>query len=182
VTVEALESGVAGLLIAHPKTSERWVLVHAASGLAVSRMAKHHDPEVLVGLAGRLATLADWTQAAISVPGPVLRREVDRALSASGLAASSRDGDVGQTQVAESDRNLLVRVLRSVHTAVAPAVFAKAIGDLDTEERARLRALLTDEAAESGMILKPLPGGEHGSSPAALSPPVPHAAAGSAAG
>jgi hypothetical protein len=179
VPVEAIESGVPGLALALPPSSERWVLVHVPSGLAVSRAAKHHDPEVLVELASRLAPLADWSQAALAVPGPVLRREVDRALADSGLEAASRTTP-GEPQgwSTERERDLLVTVLRRAHTAIAPGDFATVIEDLDAEERAQLRALLTDEPT-TGAVLQSLPAGEAETS--ASSPLVSDAESGSAA-
>jgi hypothetical protein len=179
VVVEALESGVPGLALALPPSAERWVLVHVPSGLAVSRAAKHHHPEVLVELAGRLAPLADWSQATLAVPGPVLRREVDRALADSGLAAAPRAAP-GESQEWSSnrERDLLVTVLRRAHTAVAPGAFAKVIEDLDAEERAHLRALLTNEPT-TGVVLQSLPGGEAETS--VSSPLTPDAESGSAA-
>ena len=161
VMVEALESGVPGLVLARPPSSGHWVLVHAASGLAVSRSAKSDEPEALLVLAGHLGPLADWTRPGISVPGPVLRREVDRALGESGLAGPSRTptGEPPASSI-EQDRELLIGVLREVHRAVPPGVFAKAIEDLDANQRAQLRVLLVDEPADTGAVVQSLPGGE----------------------
>ena len=39
-------------------------------------------------------------------------------------------------------------------------MFADAIGDLDAEERARLRALLTDQFADTGAVVQSLPRSE----------------------
>jgi hypothetical protein len=161
VTAEAIDSGVPGLVLAKTAGSEHWVLVHTASGLAVSRSAKHGDREVLTALAQRLAPLADWTRRAIPVPGPVLRREIDLVVEEVGLPTPSRSFPrTGRTWSAEQDRALLTRVLRRVHTSMPAGTFADAIGDLDTEERAHLRALLTDQPGETGAVLQSLPGGE----------------------
>ncbi len=181
VVVEALDSGVPGLVLAHGPTSEGWVLVHTASGLTVSRSAKHHDPDVLVALARRLAPLADWTEGAIPIPGPVLRREIDQVIKEAGLAPLPRsrmsDRPVWST---EQDRDLLARVLRVVHTTVPPGMFAKAIEGLDAEERAHLRALLTDELTDSGAVVQSLPAGEP--RPPAVTRPVPKQGSDMAAG
>ena len=181
VLVEALETGVPGLVLALPPTSVRWVLLHAASGLAVSRSAKHHDPQVLMALAARLARLADWTQPAIPVPGPVFRREVDRALSEAGLSRAPRTSTSEERRWSgQEERELLVRVLRDLHTAVPPGVFAKTIGDLDAGERAHLRALLTDQPTDTGAVVQSLQAGE--TEPPAAPQPVPRSEPGSAAG
>jgi hypothetical protein len=181
VAVEALETGVPGLVLARPPTSLRWVLLHAASGLAVSRWAKHHDPEVLMVLSARLAPLADWTQKAIPLPGPVLRREVDRALSESGLSPPSRTPTSEEPGWSDEEgRKLLVRVLRELHTAIPPGVFAKSIGDLDADERAHLRALLTDQPSDTGAVVQSLQGGD--TEPPAPPQAVQESEPGSAAG
>jgi len=158
VFAEALESGVPGLFLGRPRTSDRWVLVHAASGLAVSRATKHRDPEVLVTVARCLAPLTDWTQPVVPIPRSALCREVDAALLMAGLSPPCRptEGD-GRGWPTEQDRALLLRVLRNVHAAAPPALFAKAIGDLDADERAHLRALLTDQPAGNGAVVPSLP-------------------------
>lgn len=181
VEAEALDSGVPGLGLAHEPTSEGWVLVHIASGLAVSRSAKHHDPEVLVALARRMAPLADWTQRAIPIPGPVLRQEIDEAVKEAGLAPldRSRTSDVPVWST-ERDRELLTRVLREVHTAMPPGMFAGAIEALDAEERAHLRALLTDQLADTGAVVQSLPRSEPQAP--AITQPVEESEPGSAAG
>jgi len=160
VTVEAVASGIAGLVLAPASAPGWWVLVHAASGRTVSRSARHCDPEVLRGLAQRLAPLTDWTQRTIAVPGPVLRREVDLALEKTGMSMPNRStaGPV-RPWTAEEDRALLTRVVRKVHTAMPAGMFADAIGDLDTAQRAHLRALLIDEGADTGAVLTSLPTG-----------------------
>ncbi len=71
-------------------------------------------PQALVALAGRLAPLADWTEQTIPVPGPVLRAEVDRALSESELSLLPRPAtseELGWST--EQDQELLVGVLRA---------------------------------------------------------------------
>lgn len=181
VVVEALDSGVPGLALAHPPTLDGWVLMHRASGLAVSRSAKHHDPEVLVALAQRLASLADWTQAAIPIPGPVLRREIDQVVEEAGLVPISRpEASDDRPWSTEQDRDLLSRVLRRVHTAMSPGMFANAIGDLDTEERAHLRALLTDQPEDAGAVVQSLPRSDP--EPTTATEPVQESGPGSAAG
>jgi hypothetical protein len=182
VVAVARGSGVPGLALAHAPTSQGWVLVHRASGLAVSRSAKHQDPEVLVALARRLAPLADWTQQAIPIPGPMLRREIDRAVKEAGLVPLPRSRMSGDRQWStEQDRELLARVLRRVHTAVPPGMFANAIEDLDAEERAHLRALLTDQLADTGAVVQSLPRSESQPPTATQPVPVPVPKSGSAA-
>lgn len=68
---------------------------------------------------------------------------------------------------AERERALLRRILRRVHTSVPPGTFAEAIRDLDSEERALLRALITDGASDSTAVVQPLPrgGGDEPSHP-----------------
>lgn len=51
VTVEAIDSGVPGLILAGAARPQWWILVHAVSGLTVSRSATHRDPKVLIVLA-----------------------------------------------------------------------------------------------------------------------------------
>jgi hypothetical protein len=180
VMVEALETGVPGLMLASPPTSDGWALVHVASGLAVSRSARGPDPEVLATLARRLAPLADWTQVAIPIPGPVLRREIDRVVEETGLALAHRTSSDDPIWTTEQDRDLLAMVLRNVHTAVPPRTFAKAIGELNAEERAHLRSLLTDQPADAGGVVQSLPQSEPQSSIATQ--PVQESGPGSAAG
>ena len=181
VVAEAQDSGVPGLALAHGPTSEGWVLVHVASGLAVSRSAKHHDPEVLVALARRMAPLADWTLLEIPIPGPVLRREIDEAVKEAGLTPldRSRMSDVPVWST-EQDRALLTRVLRRVQTAVPPGMFAEAIGGLDAEERAHLLGLLTDQLDDTGAVVHSLPRSEL--QPPAATESVPQSGPGSAVG
>ncbi len=59
--------------------------------------------------------------------------------------------------VAERERALLRRILRRVHTAVAPGTFADAIRDLDAEERALLGSLITDGASDATGVVRALP-------------------------
>jgi len=154
-----VETGVPGLVMARSGSS--WRLVHRPSGLLVSRSITHGDPRVLVRLARRLAPLADWSQREIPVPGPALRQAVEQAALECEVPlvteATSPGLDAGDRRArAERDRELLLRVLRRVHTAVPPGVLASAIADLDPEERARLRAMLTDGFSAAGSVVKPL--------------------------
>jgi hypothetical protein len=181
VVVEALESGAPGLVVARSPTSDVWVVVHTASGLVVSRSANHHDPEVLMTLVERLAPLADWTQRAIPVPGPVLRAAVDRAIQETGLSRQSGTRSVGgQRRSSEQDRDLLARVLRTLQAAVSPAAFAKAIAELDAQERARLSALLAEQVVDSSGVVTSLLEAEPRRSAGAS--PVPQSEPGTAAG
>lgn len=182
VDAEAMETGVPGLVLVRAPGMDRWQLMHAASGLVVSRSARHHDPAVLIDLAHRLAPLADWTRHEVPVPGPVLGRRIERAVEASGLPLQSRwrapspskpdtsasDHDTirmevrpqevpGRLAVTERERDLLARILRGLHTVVSPATFAAVIGDLDAEERALVRALLTDGQADAPTLVQALP-------------------------
>ena len=81
----ALDSGVPGLVIVGVPDTDRWRLVHTASGRVVSRSAQHADPDVLRKLAHRLAAFTDWTHRDIRMPGPVLRREIEEAARDLGL-------------------------------------------------------------------------------------------------
>ena len=81
----ALDSGVPGLVIVAVPDTDRWRLVHTASGRVVSRSAQHSDPAVLRTLAHRLAAFTDWTHRDIRMPGPVLRREIEDATRDLGL-------------------------------------------------------------------------------------------------
>jgi hypothetical protein len=158
---EVIETGVPGLVVARAELGGSWRLVHRPSGLLVSRSITHRDPLVLVRLARRLGPLADWSRREIPVPGPALRQAVEQAAVECGVTLAPevtlpthRTED--RSQVAERDRELLRRVLRRIHTAVPPGMLASAIADLDPEERARLRALLTEDASWTGSVVKPL--------------------------
>ena len=151
---DVVESGVAGLVLTRTGQGS-WRLVHAPTGRPVSRSAVHADPQVLVRLAGSLASLADWSRRDIPVPGPLLRQTIEAVV---GPPPERLDAaPVPGPDTAEADRALLAKVLRRVHTAVAPGVFATAIADLDAEQRARLRALLTDAGPRSGAVVRSLP-------------------------
>lgn len=150
---DVVESGVAGLVLTKTGPEGTWRLVHAPTGRPVSRSASHADPQVLVRLAGSLASLADWSRRDIPVPGPVLRQAIEAVVG----PPPARPAGVPAAEAADADRALLAKVLRRVHTAVAPGVFATAIADLDAEERARLRALLTDGGPRSGAVVRSLP-------------------------
>jgi len=87
----ALDSGVPGLVLAATPGADRWRLIHSASGRIVSRSAQHSDPEILRKLAHRLASFTDWTEKAIRLPGPVLRREIEEAAQQLGLTPDGHE-------------------------------------------------------------------------------------------
>lgn len=160
---DVVESGVAGLVLTKTGPEGSWRLVHAPTGRVVSRAAVHADPQVLVRLAGSLASLADWSRRDIPVPGPVLRQAIEAVVGPVEPPASAPPA-----ATADADRELLAEVLRRVHTAVAPGVFAAAIAELDAEERARLRELLTDAGPPSRVVVRPLPSAGPDGAPRAL--------------
>ncbi len=151
---EVVETGVPGLHVTRGEPGALWRLVHHASGLLLSRVVVYSEPQPLVRVARLIAPLTDWTATELAVAGPVLRKAIEEAAAKAGLPM--RPGASGNGRPA-GDRDLLLRVLRRVHTAVPPGVFASAIADLGPEERARLRALLTDEEGATGAVVRPLP-------------------------
>jgi hypothetical protein len=157
VDADVVESGVAGLVLTRTGPEGSWRLVHAPTGRVVSRAAIHPDPQVLIRLAGSLASLADWSRRDIPVPGPVLRQTIEAVVGPSPPPVPAESEGAPGPATADADRELLAKVLRRVHTAVTPALFASAIADLGAEERARLRALLTDAGGRSGAVVRPLP-------------------------
>ena len=169
VDADAVESGVAGLVLTKTGPEGSWRLVHAPTGRVVSRAAVHADPQVLIRLAGSLASLADWSRRDIPVPGPILRQTIEAVVGPIPPPPPTEH----DAPTADADRELLATVLRRVHTAVTPAVFASAIADLDAEDRARLRALLTDAGGRSGAVVRPLPAPADGQRrPAVARPPA----------
>ncbi|MDE3086204.1 MAG: hypothetical protein KGJ77_05500, partial [Acidobacteriota bacterium] len=83
VDADVVESGVAGLVLTKTGPEGSWRLVHAPTGRVVSRAAVHADPQVLIRLAGSLASLADWSRRDIPVPGPVLRQTIEEVVGPS---------------------------------------------------------------------------------------------------
>jgi hypothetical protein len=177
---DVIETGVPGLDVVRAEPGAQWRLVHRATGVLLSRVAVHANPQPLVRLARLLAPLTDWTTAELSVAGPVLRHAIEEGAAKCGLPLQSIGGD-GQAPSGPpaDDRELLLRVLRRVHTAVPPGTFATAIADLGPEERARLRAMLTDESSTTGAVVRPLPPSP--GRPGAVEPPG-SSRSGSAAG
>lgn len=158
---DIVETGVPGLVVARSQSTGNWRLLHRPSGLLVSRSITHADPKLLVRLAHRLGPLADWSRREIPVPGPALRQAVEQAARECELSLAPEITSPGlspeeRLAQAERDRELLRRVLRRVHTAVPPGMLAAAIADLDPDERARLRAMLTDGTPAAGSVVKPL--------------------------
>jgi len=168
---DVLETGVNGLVLTRAAPGQ-WRLVHKGTGLMVSRSAVSSDRRALLRLAQHLAPLADWSANELSVPGPVVRHAVEEAAARCGLvlpapvapSSGSLDGASTSTVAGSSvadvpvpldgDFELLQRVLRLVHVAVPPGVFASAIAELDLGERARLRELLLGSAAHA--VVKPI--------------------------
>jgi hypothetical protein len=118
-------------------------------------VAVHANPQPLVRLARLLGPLADWSAAELAVAGPVLRHAIEEGAAKCGLPLPAADGQ-SPPAPSNDDRELLLRVLRRVHTAVPPGTLASAIADLGPEERSRLRALLTDEPSTTGAVVRPL--------------------------
>ncbi len=86
--------------------------------------------------------------------------------SANGKVRAASNGAVSTDEAAElrhrltiteRERALLRRILRRVHTSVAPGTFADAIRDLDAEERALLGSLITDGASDATGVVRALP-------------------------
>jgi len=202
VDADVLETGVNGLVLTRAAGGQ-WRLVHKGTGLMVSRSAVSEDRRALLRLAQQLAPLADWSGSELSLPGPLLRQAVEEAATRSGLIlAAAVDpssvhpdgaptttvpiGSAPSGRSSEDDLELLRRVLRLVHAAVAPGVFASAIADLDGPERARLRELLLERAAHG--VVKPLSttkapaAGRAPRRPASGTAPGPASSSGTAAG
>lgn len=152
---DVIETGVPGLDVVRNEPGAPWRLVHRSTGVLLSRVAVHSNPQPLVRLARLLAPLANWTTAELAVAGPVLRHAIEEGAAKCGLPLAA-DAPSSSAPPAD-DRELLLRVLRRVHTAVAPGTFASAIADLGPSERARLRALLTDEPSITSAVVRPLP-------------------------
>lgn len=165
---DVAETGVAGLVLSRTGPGGQWRLVHEGSGLLVSRSAVSDDRRALVRLAQQLAPLADWSATELSLPGPALRQAVEAAAQRCGLSlppvAASPEGDGSATDASRpspvpgDDLVLLRRVVRLVHGAVPPGVFASAIAELDRTERARLRELILGTATDA--VVKPIPTGK----------------------
>lgn len=154
---DVIETGVSGLDVTRSEPGAPWRLVHRATGVLLSRVAVHSNPQPLVRLARLLAPLTDWSRAELTVAGPVLRHAIEEGAAKAGLPMHAADDGRPVSGAPLDDRELLLRVLRRVHTAVAPGTFAAAIADLGPEERARLRAMLTDEPSTTGAVVRPLP-------------------------
>ncbi|HML01087.1 MAG TPA: hypothetical protein VK428_12935 [Acidimicrobiales bacterium] len=203
VDADVLETGVNGLVLTRAAGGQ-WRLVHKGTGLMVSRSAVSEDRRALLRLAQQLAPLADWSGSELSLPGPLLRQAVEEAATRSGLILAAAvhpssvhpDGAPTTTMPigsapsgpssSEDDLELLRRVLRLVHAAVAPGVFASAIAELDGPERARLRELLLEGTAHG--VVKPLSttkapaAGRAPRRPASGTAPGPASSSGTAAG
>lgn len=177
---DVIETGVPGLDVARSEPGAPWRLIHRATGVLLSRVAVHSNPQPLVRLARLLGPLTDWSRTELSVAGPVLRHAIEEGAAKAGLPLHAAHDGRSSTARPLDDRELLLRVLRRVHTAVAPGTFASAIADLSSEERARLRAMLTDEPSTTGAVVRPLPPSP-ASRPGAEEPPGP-SRSGSAAG
>ena len=154
---DVIETGVPGLDVARSEPGAPWRLIHRATGVLLSRVAVHSNPQPLVRLARILGPLTDWSRAELTVAGPVLRHAIEQGAVRAGLPLHAADDERPSSGAPLDDRELLLRVLRRVHTAVAPGTFAAAIADLGSEERARLRAMLTDEPSTTGAVVRPLP-------------------------
>jgi len=153
-----IETGVPGLLLVRSLAGGDWRLVHQASGMLLSRAAVSVDPSPLVRLAERLAGLADWTKPEIPVAGPALRKAIEDNAADIGLSLASVAPSRGDAQwQPERERDLVLLVLRRIHTAVPPGMLASAIADLDPQERAHLRAMLTAQDEASSAVVRPLP-------------------------
>jgi hypothetical protein len=188
---EVAETGVAGLVLSRAGRGSPWRLVHEATGLLVSRSAVSHDPKALVRLAHELAPVANWSARELTLPGPALRQAVEKAAGRCGLALGALAATTPRSSSGseppwpggasvQRDLDLLRRVVRLLHGAVPPGVFASAIAGLDAPERARLRVLLLGEEA-AGSVVKPITASR---APAPRPPrrPAPAAPPGSAPG
>lgn len=164
---EVAETGVSGLVLTRTDPGSPWRLVHQATGLLVSRSAVSEDSRALMRLAQQLAGMANWSARELTLPGPALRQAVEKAAERCGLtlgsvAAANVEAVTGPNPVSpgapgspDADVLLLTRVLRLLHGAVPPGVFASAIAGLDAPERARLRQLLLGDAVASSVV-KPI--------------------------
>lgn len=162
---DVVETGVAGLVLIRTGPDVQWRLVHAATGLLVSRSAVSYDRRALISLAQQLGPLGNWSGRELSMPGPALRQAVEAAAARCGLllpavTAASADTSpttppAGSPPSPESDIRLLQRVLRLVHRSLPPGVFASAIAELDGPQRARLRELILGEGVRDAVV-KPI--------------------------
>jgi hypothetical protein len=153
---DVIETGVPGLDVVRAEPGAPWRLVHRPTGVLLSRVAVHSNPQPLVRLARLLGPLTDWGRAELTVAGPVLRNAIEEGAAKAGLPLHAAGDGHSSSGAPLDDRELLLRVLRRVHVAVAPGSFAAAIADLGPEERSRLRAMLTDEPSTTGAVVRPL--------------------------